>query len=248
VKTENTTPFATVTSTESLADSGKLVSLLALAAGAAAMPQSSHADIIYQNLSANPQRVGYAGGYGDAYQFTVPGTAQFGFKRQSQTGHTTLGSLTINYRTVVAGRLGGAVQAGVQGNLGWAAPQNFGAAWDQGLGLFYNVYVGTGNDLNHFPNSDYDHKYLAWAFVDTTQGNVTRYGWAEIGLSIGNYPGGPNVTIYGYAFDNTGLQPTMGQTAVPEPSSAGLMVLGALALGAKGLRSWRRNRAAADKA
>ena len=63
-----------------------------------------------------------------------------------------------------------------------------------------------------------------------------------MGLTVNNYPTGPLVTIYRYGWDNTGLQPTMGQTLVPEPSAAAIVALGAMALGARGVRSWRQKR------
>ncbi len=59
---------------------------------------------------------------------------------------------------------------------------------------------------------------------------------------MASYPTGPNVTIWGYAYDNTGAKPTMGQLPVPEPSSGALLVMGAMALGARGLRKWRQKR------
>ena len=78
---------------------------------------------------------------------------------------------------------------------------------------FFN-YVGTANDFNinggKKPNTSYDHQYLAWSFGDSTQGNVTRFGWVEIGLQVNGYnAGGPLVTIYRYGWDNTGAKPSM---------------------------------------
>jgi hypothetical protein len=70
-----------------------------------------------------------------------------------------------------------------------------------------------------------------------------RYGWVE--LSLANTPGSdglPEIAIEGYAWETTGAFLTSGQ--VPEPSATALLALGALTLGAKGLRSWRKNRPA----
>jgi len=224
------------------------MSLLALAAGAVAMPQSGHADIIYTDLSSNPVLVGYNGGT-DAYQVVIPGTAIFRFERRQGTAQTNTGSLTYNYRTVRAGDFGPVTTppvklAGLASPLGFAAPQNFGAAWDQGLGLFYKVNIGTATDLGaRTPTTSYDNKYLAFQFGDSTAANATRFGWMEVSFQSRGYnAGGPLVTIHRYGWDNTGAQPTMGQLPVPEPSSAAIVALGAMALGARGVRNWRQKR------
>src|SRR5437773_660570 len=63
---------------ESSGDASKLVSLLALATGAVAMPQMSHADIIFTDLSSSPVQVGA----NSAPSFLInnlPGAAQFFF-------------------------------------------------------------------------------------------------------------------------------------------------------------------------
>ena len=117
----------------------------------------------------------------------------------------------------------------------------------------YSAYVGYANTSNRTPNGGYDHMYLGFRFQDSTAGNNFRYGWIEVGLSIPfvnpiGSSGGPDVTIYGYAYESNGTQPFMGQRpAVPEPSSAALMIIGALALGAPGLRKWRQGRETAGK-
>src|SRR5207248_2372535 len=85
-------------------DSSKLVSLLALAAGAVAMPQSSNADIIFTDVSTDP---GNTVGVGSASSFLInhlPGTARiaFGFHTKS----TLIG--TLNFITAAAA--GGVVQ------------------------------------------------------------------------------------------------------------------------------------------
>jgi hypothetical protein len=241
----NLTPSAGTASRESAsAPSTKLLSLLALASGAAAMPQNALADIIYTDLNLNPTTVGFGPG-SVSFLFDLPGDATFGFLRTQGLTYTSPGSLTVNYRTVIVGDLTGAAPAGVRADVNlFVAPQDLGAAWSQGgVGTALNAAVGVVNDLAQGnPASGYERKYLAWYFVDTTAGgNQERYGWAEISLSMLSYnAGGPQVTIWGYAYDTTGAKPTMG--AVPEPSSGALFALGAMALGARGLRKWRQNR------
>lgn len=133
----------------------------------------------------------------------------------------------------------------MRGNAGGAVPVDLGASWSAGgSALFVNAAVGWASELGQSPASGYDHKYLAWYFEDA--GNP-RYGWAEVSLSIAlvNPGSGANLTIWGYAYDNTGAKPTMGQMPVPEPTSGALLVMGAMALGARGLRQWRQKREAA---
>lgn len=225
-------------------DSTKLTSLLALAAGAVALPQTGHADIIYHNLNSTPSVVGPAGA--DSFFFDLPGTATFGFQRKNGTAYTLASSFTINYRLVLAGGVDeNAVDSGIRGNAGVARSIPLGGAW--GLGdEVNNVPVGIVGDLDlnaTKPAAGYEHQYLAWFFDDSTSGAARRYGWAEISLSFANYNlGGPTVTVWGYAYDDTGVKPTMGQQPVPEPASGALLVMGAMALGARGLRKWRQSR------
>jgi hypothetical protein len=254
MKTDMTTPSTTETLNEFQSNSPKLASLLALASAAVAMPQTGNADIVYTDLNSAPAQVGFLGGT-TSFQFTLPGTALFGFQRFSRTVTTTSPFTTTHFfRTVVARDLYGGVPAFIQvAPGGFAAPLTYGAPWDQGLTSVYTAAMGVANSLGHSPVNSYDHQYLAWSFVDSSAGNAVRYGWIEVGLSIVNVnftgtSGGPNVTIYGYAYDNTpGAKPTMGQRPVPEPSSAALLIVGAMALGARGVRNWRQNRESAGK-
>lgn len=240
MKTEMTT--TSVTLSGSPANTTKLASLLTLAAGAIAIPQATHADIIFTDLSSNPQSVGWSAT--DVFQLTLPGTAQFGFFRYQYSTSTTFG--VANFRSVVGGRLGAGATVGIQvvpGGL--VAHMNPGAPWDQGNLIRPQNTVAWAYTSGRSPVSGYDHEFMAWQFVDDSAsgGGATRYGWVEVSLSTAFYPVGPTLTIWAYAWDNTGAKPFMGQTvAVPEPSSAALLVFGAMALGARGLRTWRKNR------
>jgi hypothetical protein len=216
-------------------DSAKLMSLLALAAGATAMPQTGKADLVYTNLTS-PVVIG-TGTPIDSFTFALPGTAQMGFHFEA---HHTGTTLAYNYfRTIKGpgtGALAGLAQAG-----GFVIPKDKGAAWSAPGGLFYNVFVGSASALSCTPTNGYAQKYLAFGFSDTTQGGASRYGWVEVSLGITTTTptsGGPELTILSYAYDNSGGKPALG--VVPEPGSASLLAMGALVLGARGVRSWRK--------
>lgn len=226
-------------------DTTKLVSLLALATGAVAMPQTGQADIIYTDLSSSPVSVNYNSA---PFWFTVPGTAQVGFFGAQRTVTDIYQSTQFQkFLTVVAGVSQGNA-GGVGGSVDFVQHLPAGATWDQPAALFGNIpvaYASDGGVLN--PNAGYNNRYLAWWFVDDSL--QTRYGWAEINLSIAAYnAGGPTVTVLRYGWEDTGAKPNMGQTPIPEPSSGALLVMGAMALGARGLRKWRQNRQLANQA
>jgi hypothetical protein len=237
------TPFESAAPAIPQPDATKLAALLGLAAGAVALPQAGQADIIYTDLSSNPGIVNYNS---PDFLFSVPGTSQVGFFGVQRVATTTLAYQTTNFRSVLAGMVTATgAPAGVGGNpSGFVEHLPLGATWDQPLAVLYSAVVAYANDLLvTTPNSGYSNRYLAWVFRDSTQGNVLRYGWAEYNLSVAGYnAGGPTVSILRYAYDNAGAKPTMGQLPVPEPTSGALFALGAMALGARGLRQWRQNR------
>jgi MYXO-CTERM domain-containing protein len=80
--------------------------------------------------------------------------------------------------------------------------------------------------------------YIGFSFLN---GGKTCYGWASITVTEGSAGTLGSMTINSWAYDNSGDYIQAG--AVPEPSETA-MGLGALALGAAGLRRWRRQKAA----
>src|SRR5215471_13115163 len=88
-------------SKEQLVDSSKLMSLLALAAGAVAMPETGNASIVYTNLGGNP---GMAGSNTPPFIITLPGSAQLEFK-EIRTGTKA----TTSHRRLSVSQAGGYV-------------------------------------------------------------------------------------------------------------------------------------------
>lgn len=95
--------------------------------------------------------------------------------------------------------------------------------------------------------SPFTNEYSLFRFNTAT--GQTDYGWIQLSYSVtkgfGSDPNlGPNLIISGYAFDDSGALLPAGDTgaATPEPSTMALTGLGALALGAVGLRRWRKSR------
>lgn len=74
--------------------------------------------------------------------------------------------------------------------------------------------------------------YMGFRF--NPSGSLVLYGWAEVILTDGGDSG--TFEVVRWAYDNTGANI---QTPVPEPATTA-MGLGALALGAAGLRRWRK--------
>jgi hypothetical protein len=235
------------TFSEHRGEQAKLASLLALATGAVAMPQGAEADIIYQNLGAG---VHVRPVTADHYYFVgLPGTIKVGFTAHSHFTHTTF-SVRKYYKTVNLRKI---TQSGTANSMhvqvdfagdGLAKRLNKGASWNAApTSLAAGSGIAQANRSNHAPDT-FDHKYFAWEFTDSTSSGALRYGWIEASLVnstlVGN-SGGPDLTVFGYAWDTTGAKLSMGTTQAPEPSSAALLALGAMALGARGVRRWRNN-------
>ena len=235
---KNNPPYPRIESDTITGDNSRLMALLAMATGALAMPQASNADIIFTDLSGNP--ISIFGTNNSTFLIdTLPGTVRIGF-----SGHTLVSPpMTLATHAIKASQKGGYVRFRTShAFLALAGP---GLNWNQiGTVLSSTGFAATAKLNMHSPDS-FDHMYLPFIFKDTTQvDSPLRYGWVEISLLNPATGPGPDVTIFGYAYDDTGAHLATG--VVPEPASMTLLALGALALGAKGLRSWRRNRPAAN--
>lgn len=112
----------------------------------------------------------------------------------------------------------------------------------------WRTSVDGGHRNSVVGNVPFSHEYALFKF--TSAAGQTDYGWIQLSYSVTNSFGtnpalGPDLTIIDYAWDNSGAKLPAGATSIPEPGTMGLTGLGALALGAVGLRRWRKNRSAA---
>lgn len=218
--------------TATTADSAKLLSLLALATGAVAMPHTGRADIVFTDLSANPVTVGPQTNQNYVIN-NLPGTAQLGFHASNIGGRAILGRQDSGY-------------VRLQTSASFVVPMAAGNAWNPAGNAASIGFAAHATASGARPGSFSD-QYFLFTFRDSTQGgSPLRYGWVEVSLANGtNDVSFPQLTIEGYAYDTSGAFLASGQ--VPEPSAPALLALGAMALGAKGLRSWRKNRQTSPK-
>ena len=153
----------------------------------------------------------------------------------------------IGYRRYMSGNTAGIIRFPSPSGKGVTQPLTASvfASWVQRTnGRFYATYRGKNYTFiyfsaynrstpNDFPN--YSKEYALFRFdVD----NQADYGWLELSVK-----GGSNATVdvLGYAYDTSGKPIKAGE--VPEPQHLPV-ALGALALGAIGLKEWRKERKA----
>ena len=102
--------------------------------------------------------------------------------------------------------------------------------------LFYNAQLSYVANIYSGVST-----YIGFRF--NPSGTEVLYGWANVTLTDGGSYG--TFVINEWAYDDSGSSIQAGQTsAVPEPATYALG-LGALALGAAGLRRWRKQKKAA---
>ncbi len=111
-----------------------------------------------------------------------------------------------------------------------------------------NIYSTKVSPYTNFAfATTYANKYFPFRFRDSTRDGQWTYGWIEASLTAQSDPSNVSVKIISYAWEPDGHQLMMGELpsdAIPEPASAGLMALGAMVLGARGVRRWKQSRQA----
>jgi hypothetical protein len=234
----------------------KLLSLLALSTGVLALPQTGEGAIIDSGVIN--AKVGFSSGFNASFTLDVPGTHDLQLVRHSSSAGTFL-SVTLTHRVdFKALDAYAAIRAYSVGSRLFAKRANAGATWN-GVGTQIKSGGLMDKRFTHFSSyspvaggvylpASFTDKYVAFRFQDSTAGNATRYGWALLSMDVepfsfpANLGTGPDVTLERWAFDTTGAKIPMG--AIPEPTSAAMVVFGALALGATGVRRWRAGKKA----
>jgi hypothetical protein len=233
---------------------GKIASLTALGAGAL-IAGTGRADA--STIYSGPINVDVGVSGLSKFTTNLHGSNTAGFSNTMLTfarlSNTPLAT-KLNIRSIRAvGRQTSAVQFASTGSR--LRLFQSGATFSNGVTAKNNVLIGGrywGTTVNGVPKGSvfglgsFGPEFALFKFKAPS--GQTEYGWVLLSLSVTQGPGpnpalGPDLTIYGYAWDNTGaLLPAGAGSGVPEPGTMGLTGLGALALGAAGLRRWRKSR------
>jgi hypothetical protein len=233
----------------------KIASLSALGAGALVFGATeADAAVIYSGpINAH---VGYGPGGTDFYQSPGlgPAGATFYFFRT-----TAPASFPYRGRAIVASACG-CLNFGTNGSV--LRLFGLGAVWTPLMTAYSSALVGarrwgsfpgSGSSgpvqlATAFGNASFNDKYSLFRFDD---GPTSYYGWIHLSFSIDGQFGdnpefGPDLLIHDWAYDDSGALLAAGTGAeTPEPGNAVSTGLAALALGAVGLRRWRKTRPAA---
>lgn len=254
-----------------LDDGRKLTSILALAAGAAALhtPGDAGAEIIVYDVG--PFTVGFdAGQSASAAIDLLPGLSpkQLVFEAATNINRSYFVRAGFSNATSLADRIG--IQASgrsLETNVGVnvAFRTGYGPTWgatartaaDTRANIVFSAKFRTGTNTLVDPPVYYSqlqgvgpgalsNKYLLFTFRNSVSGFV-NYGWVRL-VSVTRSPGTPtgmSVTVDKWAYQDNGMRIRAGQTmVVPEPTTtASLAMGGALVAGAAGLRAWRRRQA-----
>ena len=164
---------------------------------------------------------------------------------------------TISYGNVPATleTIGGIDVLGFEGgNFYFTFPQYGGGLTSgKGIGGFFTQFP-TSHPLTtgSIPGSNYCCGAISGSFTLGFKGNLGigtgQPGWFQVSFGSG---WGDDITFLAGAIETTGSTIHVGTSAaVPEPAAGGLIALGLLAMGARGVRRSRRNRkqAASDVA
>ena len=237
-------------------------SLFSLACAAACVPTQAEAAIIVGNINTT---VGLGPSHSSLFQITLPDSIVLSLKATAnafanQVSATFL-SLDPAYGigNFFAMQSGGrtfvpATNAVQGGDVAFRTGANSAINWGNAPGIvpsnFNAIIIGSGNIYSSAisasvwklkgPGSFNTTKYLLFKFGSLT---TPLYGWVEMTQATRSFqdPSAMSVTFGRWAYDDSGAFIGAG-SVVPEPSSAALLMGGALILGAAGLRRWRQQK------
>ena len=238
-------------------------SILSLAGSIAAVPlvdSAAEAEIIVSS-SINNVRVGTGGV--SSRTLDLPGTADIVFAKLSRPnptyGNTMQGTVKATITNGLIGRQADTRSQRWQpgSNVAFRTNANVAITWNANAGnrtnaaAFADITRGQTSQF-YGPDGQFSNKFLLFNFTNSLAANQTNYGWVEMkaGNISGNYDSN-SVTFGRWAYQNDGRQIGAGQTVaapVPEPTTAGMAMAGALVAGVAGLRRYRKQQAAAKAA
>ncbi len=219
----------TITSLDS-----RLAALAALA-GAAAVTTPAQATIVYVNLSASPIVVPAT--TAGIYLNLVTGVSNIAPASAPGWDVNPFSTTTLSFFNPTA-PAGGVYVVNAAGGSSATLPDNL------ALGTLISAASGFGSGTAETTGAtaftlNSTNNYLGIRLQNETTANATNYGWVQFSIGAAF----TTRSIIGYAYGNAGESILAGQqVSVPEPST--VAALGAMALGAVGVRSWRRRRAA----
>ena len=196
----------------------------ALVGTAAAIPQDVDATVVTFNPSASIPNT-FAGIYVNFVtgQIGSPAAAVPGFDFNP---YSSGGTLSIYWGPAAngAGGVTTAIGSNIYADLAAGATVSSASPFSN---------LASGTNPNYLTAGTH---ILGFRFLNDATG-IINYGYAT--LQTGGGTGFP-ATLISWSFENNGGAITV----VPEPSTVALLTISALALGALGLREWRRQRAA----
>lgn len=237
-------------------------SILSLAGSIAAVPlvdSAAEAEIIV-STTLNNVRVGTGGV--SSRTLDLPGTADMVFARVTQmsasAGLYPQGTLKATITNGLIGRQANNRSQQYQpgSNVAFRTNANVAVNWNAnggnrtGAATFANIIRGKTSDF--YGPAFFSNKFLLFSFTNSLAANQTNYGWVEMKTGSRVQSNDEVYVTFGrWAYQNDGRQIGAGQTVaapVPEPTTAGMAMAGALVAGVAGLRRYRKQQAAAKAA
>lgn len=137
------------------------------------------------------------------------------------------GATYFQVRRFTAGTFSGGTRKMLQ-------PASAGQTFNSGAGTVgsFGLLGATDTTFGPIGTGPYASQFFLFRFADSTDGGQVNYGWLQASLLAVGSPSTVTVQIERYAYDTSGAPLT-----IPEPTTLGM---GALMLGAMGIRRWRQ--------